>query len=808
MKNILYKVFAIGLTLLFSQQIIAQQSPLRMWYDSSATFWEACLPLGNGRLGAMSDGGVFTENIVLNDITLWSGSPEEADKPGAYKYLPEIQQLLIEGKNIEAEQVMDKYFVCDGKGSGHGRGANIPYGSYQVLGTMNLKYDYGSDSANIKVNEYVRELSLDNAISKTQFSIGNTTYMREYFTSFDNDVIVIRLSSNQSRKINFSLSLSRPENYSIVVKGNQLQMIGQLNNGIDGKGMKYISRVEIKPEGGIFQADEKSLKLNNADAATIYISIKTDYKDDMYLASSEKILKNALKQKYTNEKTKHIQKYQSLFKRATLDIGGTKYDNLPTDKRLEIYASNPEDNGLINLYFQYGRYLLIGSTRENLLPPNLQGLWCNTIDTPWNGDYHLDINIQMNHWPLEITNLGMLNGPFFDLVKSLVSPGEKTAKAYYNGKGWVSHVITNIWGFTSPGEYYGWGACNTGSAWLCQMLWTHYEYTKDVTYLKKLYPILKGSSEFYLSTMIKEPKCGWLVTAPSNSPENVFVLPNGKNAHVCMGPTMDNQLIRYLFSKTIESCNELDFDQSFRQELEEAIKLIPPNQIGKDGRLMEWLEEYKEAEPHHRHVSHLWDLYPGDGITASQTELVDASRASLEMRGDNGTGWSSAWKMNFWARLHDGNRALKLLRKLLNPSRTKVMMSTGGGTYPSFLCAGPPFQIDGNFGGTAGIAEMLIQSHEGYIELLPALPDQWRDGSFSGLCVRGGGEVSLKWNNAKPENLIIKSIADNEFKIKVPIGVTKVDVKNVNKEEESITPVNGFISVKLSKGKLLEISFI
>lgn len=789
-------------------EIYPQQKPLRLWYDSPATYWEACVPLGNGRLGAMPNGGVFTENIVLNDITLWSGSPQNADKPDAYRHLDAIQDLLIKGKNTEAQEVMKEYFVCEGKGSGEGQGANIPYGSYQILGNLRINYNYEQDSSNIIVSDYVRELSLNDALSSTRFNIDGITYNREYLTSFDNDVIIIRLTSTGNNKINFNLTLDRPENFDTYTKGNQLIMSGQLNNGIDGKGMKYIAQVEIRPEGGTLHSDENRLIINNSNAAIIYISAKTDYKDSNYQHSSNKILEKAIKTEYNKEKAKHIENYQSLFNRASINIAGVDKDNIPTDKRLQEFNENPIDNGLINLYFQFGRYLLIGSTRPSLLPPNLQGLWANTISTPWNGDYHLDINLQMNHWPVDITNLGALNEPFFNLVKEIVPAGEQTAKTYYNSKGWVAHVITNIWQYTSPGEDYSWGASNSGSAWLCQMLWNHYEFYRDKKYLEQLYPILKGSSEFYLNTMVIEPTNGWLVTAPSSSPENGFKLENGNIAHVCMGPTMDNQIIRFLFSSTAKASPILNIDKDFRQELEAAIKMLAPNRVGNDGRLMEWLEEYEEPEPQHRHVSHLWGLYPGNEISSTTPELLKASKATLQRRGDDGTGWSIAWKVNFWARLYDGNRALMLLQKLLKPTKsTEVIMSNAGGTYTNLFCAHPPFQIDGNFGGTAGIAEMLIQSHEGFINLLPALPNEWSNGSFDNLCVRGNAEVSLSWEKNRPTVMSLTANSDNDFKIKKPKNTSNIELIKNNKYTDIKSTNDNFILLNLKKGDKVVLNF-
>ncbi len=783
------------------------QQPQRIWYKAPATYWEACVPLGNGRLGAMPDGGVLKENIVLNDITLWSGSKQNADMQDAHKYLPEIQRLLQEDKNIEAQKVMSKFFKSEGPGTGQGNGTKVQYGSFEVLGNLKLDYQYEKDSSLLKFANYQRRLSLDSAISTTTFNVDNTTYKREYFTSFDDDVIVIRLTASKAGKINFLMKLDRPEKFETTVTNGQLEMNGQLENGVDGKGMKYVVKVAVKNEGGQLQQVNNKLQLKNATSALIFISAKTDYNYEDFNASAAQILKQAIGKSYDLQKSNHLKKYQSLYKRAGLQIGNNAKDSLPTNERLVAFAKDNDDNGLAALYFQFGRYLMIGSSRPGLLPPNLQGLWANTIKTPWNGDYHLNINIQMNHWPLNVANLAPLNEPFFNLVQGLVHPGQQTAQAYYNADGWVAHTITNIWGYTSPGEDYSWGSFNTGSAWLCQMLYTNYEFTRNKKYLEKLYPILKGSAEFYLSSMIKDKEHGWLVTSPSNSPEIAFKMPNGANANVVQGPTIDNQIIRFLFGATIEASETLKIDQEFKNKLEVAIKLLPPNQVGKDGRLQEWLQDYQEAEPQHRHVSHLWGLYPGNEITTATPKLADAAKASLKVRGNDGTGWSLAWKINFWARLHDGNRAQLLLKNLLKPIYGAGMnMSNGGGTYINLFCGHTPYQIDGNFGGAAGIAEMLIQSQAGYVELLPALPDQWKDGSFNGLCVRDGGVVDAQWAGGKLKRMVFKATIDHNYKLKIPPGVNSLRVTKINKMV-TLKPRDGFVSLALKKNDSAIITF-
>lgn len=779
----------------------AQPQPLRLWYDKPASVWEECVPLGNGKTGAMPDGGIHHESITLNDITLWSGSRKEADMPDAYRQLPQIQALLLAGRNTEAQELMTKHFVCRGKGSGEGNGRMVPYGCFELLGNLHINYQYGADSNTIQPHHYKRQLLLNDAAAFTQFTIDKTNYTREYFTSFDDDVLVIRLTASGLHKINFSVTSNRPEKFETTASGNELQMKGQLNNGVDGKGMQYLVHMAIKADGGIITHSGDALQVKNANSAVIYVSTGTSYNNVHFAATTAAALRKALKKDYVIQHAQHKKKFQSLFNKVTLQLGSNVKDSLTTDKRLMAFTTDRSDNGLPVLYFQYGRYLLISSTRPGLLPPNLQGLWAKSINTPWNGDYHININLQMNHWPLEVTNLPELNGPFYTLVKNMVEPGQKTARAYYNADGWIAHVITNVWQYTSPGEDYSWGSFNTGAAWLCQMLWSHYEFTNDIAYLKKLYPILRGSAAFYAATLIKDTASGYMVTAPSNSPENAFILPDAKVAHVCMSPTIDNQLLRFLFTATTTAAGKLNVDKEFCTRLLQLKAQMPPNRIGSDGRLMEWLKEYPEFEPKHRHISHLWGLHPGNEINQTTPQLLEAAKASLYARGDEGTGWSIAWKINFWARLQNGNKAMQFLQRLLRPSDTYGFnMVDAGGSYANLFCAHPPFQIDGNFGGTAGIAEMLVQSHNGYIQLLPALPDEWNQGVFSGLCVRGGAALAVDWKNGAVNSFKIKATVSNQFVIKVPANVKSIQRKTTG-GWKVVSQRDGFFSVVLKKGE-------
>jgi len=753
-------------------QIKAQS--LKLWYNKPASQWEETLPLGNGRLGMTPNSGITHEKIVLNDITLWSGAPQDANNYEAYKSLPQIRSLLAEGKNDEAQALIDKNFICKGIGSG-----GVPFGCYQMLGDLDIKFNYGKSPDESDVKDYYRELSLNNAVVQCSYRIGDVTYHREYITSFGNDVCMVRIWADKPGKISFKLALNRPEKSQIEVVGNVLQMYGQLNSGTSAPGVQYLAKVQAKLTGGKLTAGKKELEVKDASEVILYIAAGTDLKNPSYKATVQKQLTAAVQGTYAVQKQQHVTRYQKLFNRVKLQLGGADAGNLPTNERLTAFRSTPgKDIGLPVLFYQFGRYLSISSTRVGLLPPNLQGLWANQIQTPWNGDYHLDVNVQMNHWPLEVSNLSELNLPLADLVKGMVKPGERTAKAYYNADGWVAHVITNIWGFTEPGESASWGVTKSGSGWLCNNLWEHYAFSEDKNYLKSIYPLLKGSAQFYSSMLINDKKTGWLVTSPSSSPENSFYLPNGKTASICEGPTIDNQIIRELFSNVITAAKVLKTDAVLAQSLAAKLKQLPPaGVVSKDGRLMEWLQDYKETDPQHRHISHLYGLFPAPLITPELTpELAEACKKTLNVRGDDGPSWSIAYKQLFWARLHDGNRAYKLFAEIMKPTlKTDINYGAGGGVYPNLLSAGPPFQIDGNFGAAAGIAEMLIQSHAGFIELLPAVPDQWKvSGSLNGVKARGNFTVSFSWKDGKVTRYKVTAPYAHKVKVKINGQVKEV----------------------------------
>lgn len=754
---------------------IAQASDWNYYFKAPANIWEESVPLGNGRIGMMPWGGVERERVVLNEITLWSGQKQDADNPEAYQYLGKIRSLLFEGKNAEAQALMYKTFTCKGKGSGGGS-----YGAYQVFGNLFLDFQYPDPTA--KVTNYRRELNLSRALATTSFQKGAVRYHREYFTSFTNDVGVIKLTADKKKAISFVLSLQRDEKYNVELDGHTLVIRGQLSgDGVSNNGMKYYGAVKVKLKAGKISYQNNSIVVTGADEAEILVSLATNYLQPDPKAFAQELIRKAEVQDYKKAKEKHIEKFGKLFNRVDIALPKNANSTLPINERLKAFIADSTDIDLAGLYFQNGRYLLISSTRAGSLPPNLQGLWAPQISTPWNGDYHLNINLQMNLWPAEVGNLSELQLPLVDYVKSLMKPGENTAKVYYNSRGWVTHMLGNVWGFTSPSEDPSWGATNTSGAWLCQHLWQHYEFTLDKDYLASVYPVLKGAAEFFSDMLVKDPRSGYLVTAPTTSPENAYFTADGARVNICAGSTMDNQIVRELFTNTIAAAELLGKDKDLIQELKAKRDKLAPTRIGQYGQIMEWMEDYKETDVHHRHTSQLYGLHPGNELTYEKTpELMKAARTTLERRGDESTGWSMAWKINFWARLKDGNHAFKLIRDLFKPVSEK---NGNRGTYPNLFSSCPPLQIDANFGGPAGIAEMLLQSHSGYIELLPALPDAWNKGSVSGMCARGGFVISMDWADKALKTVTI--LARNSGKATLVSGGKRKEI--TLKKDQKIT---------------------
>jgi len=760
-RSIYFEVF-----LFMSLFCFAQDNNLCLWYSQPATEWVEALPVGNGRLGAMVFGGVSEERIQLNEDTLWGGHKINPNNPEALTALPNVRRLIFEGKNPEATALIDEKMM----------GTPKTIESYQTLADLYLKMPSAEN-----IQDYRRQLNLETGIAQVNYRIGEASYLREVFATAVDQVIVIRWTCDQPGSIRFTVTLSRPENFATkVLAPDSIILKGQTAS----EGMKFQAQVKVIAEGGTISAEDQQLKVEKANAVTIFIAGATNYKKwheikgDPAPICEEYIAKAAL-QNYDQLKENHIKDYQSLFQRVNFDLGRTDKDQLPTDVRLKAFQTDTNDPSLIALYFQYGRYLLLSSSRPGTLPANLQGIWNEHIQAPWDSDYHTNINVQMNYWPAEVCNLSECHLPLIDLTESLVEPGRETARIHYGCNGWVAHHITDIWGFTVPADAARWGFWPMGGAWLCQHLYEHYRFTQDAEYLRqRAYPVMKEAAQFFLDYLVEVPEgirmAGWLVTNPSYSPENEFVMHDGRHALFTYGSTMDLMIIHDLFTNCLEAADVLasdgNFDSEFCAELKTALDRLAPLQISeKTGRLLEWMEDYEEAEPGHRHMSHLFGLHPGRQISLTATpELAQAARKSIEFRlahGGGHSGWSRAWIVNFWARLLESEEAYKNLIDLIQRC-----------TLPNMFDNHPPFQIDGNFGGTAGITEMLLQSHLDEIHLLPALPKAWPAGSIKGLCARGGYQVEIQWKDGKLVQAVIHASKNGLCKVRYGQKVTQFEV--------------------------------
>jgi alpha-L-fucosidase 2 len=764
-----------------------------LWYNKPAEQWVEALPLGNGRLAAMVYGKVENEVIKLNESSLWSGGPVNPDpNPEAYQYLPVIREAINKGEFEKATQMCKK---MQGNWTA----------SYSPLGDLRINQPVKGE-----VKEYRRELDLKTAIASTTFSVGGVKYSREVYASFGDDVIVIKLRSNKKGTLNFSLSaqsLLRPawskvNDSEMEMKGKSPTMVEPsyveyatepvlFSDSILGKGTRFSLRVKVIENDGTVQSSSNSISVTGATGVTILLSAATSFngfdknpdthgKNETLL--SAEYLRKAEGKTYEQLKTSHLLAYQKYFNRVELEIEGESQPEMPTDQRLDAYSKNGKDAGLESLYFQFGRYLLISSSRPGGLPANLQGIWNESIRPPWSSNYTTNINVEMNYWMAEACNLSELHEPLFSLMKNLSVTGAETAKNYYSANGWCVHHNSDIWATSNPVGDLGrlgdakWANWAMAGPWLCQHLWEHYRFTGDNEFLKNTaYPLMKGAAEFCSNWLIQSPDEKYLVTSPSVSPENVFTTKNGF-AEVSMASTMDMTLIRELFTNVIRASEILGVDNEFKTELAGKLPKLFPFQRGKKEDLQEWSFDFEAKDPKHRHLSHLYGLYPGNQISVAITpQLAEACKKSLDLRCDEGAGWSKAWKINLHARLLDGEKSYLLLRELLHfsddfdsksASAPEAASIGSGGTYSNLFCAGPPFQIDGNFGGTAGITEMLLQSQSNEICLLPAIPKAWANGSFRGLKARGGFEVDAKWGNGLPSSVNIKSTLGNDCVIR------------------------------------------
>ena len=799
MKHFKTYLAAMALALSGCQSATDSCGTTELWYAQPAKVWMESLPIGNGRLGAMTYGGIEEEKLALNESTMWSGQyNENQNKPFGREKMNQLRKLFFEGKLSEGNRIAGDNL----------HGNQTSFGTYLPIGDLKMQFIYPEG----KVTGYRRSLSLDEAVSSVSFNSGGVNYKREYFATNPDNVLVLRLTADKQKSITMNMGLDLMRQADLSVEDNQLVFTGKVDFPLHGPGgVCFEGRIAVLADNGEVKMEQSGVGIKEADAVTLIVDVRTDYKSPDYKTLCADGVKKAAAKSYDELKQAHIKDYNTLYNRVSIHFGQDANRALPTDVRWKQVKEGKTDTGLDALFFQYGRYLTIASSRENSpLPIALQGFFNDNkaCNMGWTNDYHLDINTEQNYWAANVGNLAECNAPLFTYIKDLAHHGAKTAEVVYGCKGWTAHTTANVWGYTPASSTIIWGLFPMAGSWIASHLWTQYEFTQDKQYLAETaYPLLKGNAQFILDFLAKDPKSGYLMTGPSISPENWFRTAGGEEMVASMMPACDRELAYEILSNCVQASEILNTDREFADSLRTAIAQLPPIQLRANGAIREWFEDFEEAHPNHRHTSHLLALYPFSQITLEKTpELAEAARKTIENRlsAENweDTEWSRANMICMYARLKDAQEAYKSVQLLQGKlSRENLMTVSPGGIAGA---EGDIYSFDGNPAGTAGMAEMLVQNHEGYVEFLPCLPVEWKDGSFKGLCLKGGAEATAEWTNAVINKASLKATVDQVLKVKVPQG-KKYRVLLNSKEAIANPDAKGLITVEMKRGDLLEL---